>query len=382
MPDVWFTEADKMFRNQMRTFAQRELAPTAKERANLDYIPDEMLKKIGGLGITGIGIPEKYGGHPGSWVMLGIACEELGKADSTAPMLLVNRMVTFAAVSHGTEKVKQLLPSMIKLETMTTCCITEPGCGTDVSGIETRATRDGDHYTISGEKTSATFGMTADVAVIWATTNPAAGPKGISCFFIPSLDLPNIQKSLLPDMGCKPINRAAINFDAVRIPAANLLGQEGKGFVMLMQAFDINRPLAALAALGQAEISIEEAVEYAKLRHTFGKAISKYQAISFTLAENATMVDAAKLLSYRALAMADKGLPIPKEAAMSKWFSHEAAFKTIHDCLLVFGHIGYTSEFLMETRLRDMVGIEIADGALNVHKLIIAREMMGREFVF
>ena len=382
MPEIWFTEEEKMFQDQMRKFATKELAPGAAERANMREMSKPHLEKVGALGVVGIGLPEKYGGVPGSNVMLGIATEEFGKADGSMGMIMVNRSLTAWMMYEGNESIRALLPDQISLKLNTCACITEPDCGSDVAAIKTKAERDGDEWVLTGQKTSATFGMDAESAVVFANTRPEGGPKGLSCFFIRDFkDNPNVERSLLPDMGCLPVNRAVIHLDGVRIPAEHILGGEGQAFVMLMKDFNIDRVLNALGSLGLAQTSLDEAIEYVKIRHAFGNPISKYQGVSFQIAEDATRVQAGRLLCYNALKKADEDLSIAKEGAMAKWFCNEVAFETIHHCLLLHGHTGYSEETPVQMRLRDSIGWEIADGGLNVQKLIIARALIGRNLV-
>ncbi|MDP2952627.1 MAG: acyl-CoA dehydrogenase family protein, partial [Chloroflexota bacterium] len=258
--------------------------------------------------------------------------------------------------------------------------LTEPGCGSDAAALTTRAVREGDHYVLSGEKTSITQGMQADAALLFAKTDPAARARGVSCFLVP-LDLPGVVRSRLPSMGFRPLMAASIILDGVRVPARYRMGEEGRGFHMVMGQFDFIRPCLGLASLGAAQASLEEAIAYAKQRTAFGQPIGKFEGVSFKIAEHLTRVEAARWLCYRTLWLRDQGIPHTKESAMCKWLCPEVAVQAIHDALLLHGHLGYSEEYPIEQRLRDVIGLEIGDGTAQIMKLIITREVLGREFL-
>jgi cyclohexanecarboxyl-CoA dehydrogenase len=249
--------------------------------------------------------------------------------------------------------------------------------GSDAANLACRATRDGDHYVISGEKSGISLAMVAHAAVLFARTG-ATGARGISAFLVP-LDLPGVSRSPLRDMGSRCIARAVLSFDGVRVPASHRLGQEGSGFYQVMQGFDYNRILIALGCLGAAQASLEETMTYVKERKAFGRMLAQFEGVSFPIAEAATQIDAARLLCHRGLWLADRGQPHTKESAMVKWWAPKLAVEVIHQCLLLHGHYGYTDEFPFEQRMRDVIGLEIGDGTAEVMKVIVARELMGRE---
>ena len=255
--------------------------------------------------------------------------------------------------------------------------VTEPDAGADVAGIKMTATRDGDYYILNGEKTSITFGYYADAMMLFAKTDPIAKPKAISCFWVP-LDLPGITRIRIPHTGVKPWAAASIVMDGVRIPSKYLLGEEGKGFHLFGQAVNYQRVGVALIALGLAQSSLEETMNYTLQRTAFGQPIAKFEGVSFKIAEHATLIEAARLLCYQTFSLAKQGLPIVKEAAMCKWWCPVIAFDVIHDCLLLHGHVGYSEEYPLEQRLRDAMGIEFMDSVAQIMKVIIARELMGR----
>jgi cyclohexanecarboxyl-CoA dehydrogenase len=380
MAEFGFTEMQEMFRQEVRTFSQRELAPGSKQRVKLNHMPHELLRKIAGMGILGMGLPEKYGGSPGDWVSWGIATEEFGKVDSAIALYMVNRSATFTVLLEGTQEVcQEWLVPLIKAEIMSGIAFTEPSTGSDLSSLQAKATRDGDNYILSGEKTSLTFGMEADVAVTLVKTDPTSR-MGLSWFAVP-MNLPNVSRQRLPDMGCLPITRARVFLDGVKVPAKNLIGKENHGIHVGLRALDIARYLTGIGAIGMAQASIDEAIAYSKIRVAFGKPIGKFEGVSFQIAEHATRIEAARLLCYKAGWLIDQGLPFGKEAAMCKWFGCDVAVHAIHDALLIHGHPGYTEDYPIEQRLRDVIGYEFADAAPQIQKLVIARELIGKEAI-
>lgn len=381
MKGFGFTEVQESFRKEVKRFAQRELAPGAKERVKAKEFPFAIQKRMGEIGILGLKMPEEYGGQEADWVTVGIAVEELCKVDIFAGMIMVNPKVIGPAIAMGPKEVaQQWIPSMIRGEKTFCIGLTEPDCGNDAAAIRTKAIRDGDSYIITGEKTSMSMGMFGNAAIVFAKTDPATGAKGISCLLVP-LDLPGITRSPIPDMGLHALGRAAVTFEEVAVPANHLLGKEGKGFYMVMELFDAARAIVALMAIGLAQASLEDAITYAKERTAFGKPIAQFQAISFKIAEDATRIEAARLLCYKALWLRDQGLPHTKEAAMCKWYAPEIALQAIHNALIIHGNYGYSEEFPIEQRLRDVISTEIMDGTPEIQKLIISRELLGKEFL-
>jgi cyclohexanecarboxyl-CoA dehydrogenase len=379
---IFFTEAQKEFCSMVRDFALKQLSPGAMERIKLDHVPREIIEKCSDAGLFRLTTPVKYGGNPRDSVSVGIAAEEISKVDFSAMALLINFVFTPSVMEWAVEELrKEWIPAFASGKKLPCFANTEPDCGSDASAIKTRADRDGDFYVINGEKTSVTLGMQADVVILTAKTDPEAGAKGVTLFFVP-LDLSGISRSRFVDMGFIPSGRASITLNGVRIPMKCRIGEEGEGFLKVMRGFDFVRAgVAALGAIGMAEASLVEAVEYVKQRRAFGNPISKYEGVSFKLAEDATLIEASRLLCYEALRLRDEGYPHSKEAAMAKWFAPECAVRAIHDALLIFGWRGYSEAMPIEQRLRDAIGMQIGDGTAEIMKLIIAREMLGRDFV-
>ena len=384
MSGFGFSEEQEMFRKMVRDFSGKELAPGSKDRAKQEGQYDtahEWSKKMAKVDLVGLGVPPEYGGQGADWVTLAIAVEEMSKADINLGAFPVLPALIAKAMERGemSQELRQrYLPAMCKGECLACLSITEPNCGSDVAAIRLKAVREGDYYILNGEKTSVSGGMTSDITYLFAKTDPKAGARGVTSFIVP-LDLPGVSKSRFLDMGFKNVTRASVFFDDVRVPIDHRLGDEGKGFYLLMGTFDVLRVFLAISVLGAAETSINEAITYAKQRTAFGHPIARFEGVSFKIAEHATRIEAAKLLCYRTFWLADQGLVHTKEAAMCKWFSPIVAREAIHDALLIHGHVAYSEEHPLEQRLRDAIGYELADGTAEIMKIIVARELIGKE---
>lgn len=379
--DYRFSEEQVLFRESIRKFVKNEIIPRAREIGKRDNIPSDLWKKICDFGIIGIVAPEQYGGQPGDSIILGIAAEEIGKGDVSLAATLIPNIGSCLILQNGPARVqKEWIASITRGQKLSCFAVTEPDCGTDAAALKTVAKREGDSYILNGEKTSIGWGMCADVAIVFAKTDPREGAKGVSSFVLP-LDFRGIGKSKLENMGLKPVSPASLVFDNVHIPGEHVLGQEGKGFQMMTKALDLMRVLNALISLGAAEAVMEETIEYVKQRVAFGKPIGKFEGVSFKIAEAATLREAARGLCYRSLWLRDQGIRYTKEAAMCKWWSTKVAVEIIHDALLLHGHFGYSAEALIEQRLRDVIGHQLADGTPEGMKLIIVRELLGKEFL-
>jgi cyclohexanecarboxyl-CoA dehydrogenase len=375
-----FSEQDKMLRNQVRSFARKELAPGSKERARETDMPRELWKKIAALGYTGLGVPEKYGGQEASWITRGVVIEELSYADVNIGGLThhVQNMAWMTAQGHE-EVAAEWVPGFVSTEKVCSAAISEPDCGVDIAAIKTKAVRDGDYYILTGEKTSVSRGTYADACLVLAKTDPDAGIRGLTQFLVP-LNLPGIEISPLRDMGCKPVGRALVNFDGVRISVKNRVSEEGQAFAKSFVAgVDKGRALTGLAVLAAAQASLDETIAFAKERVTFGRPIAKYEGVSFKIAEAATYIEAAKWFCYYTLWLGDQDAPSFREGSMCKWWCPQLAAQIVHDCMLLHGHVGYTDELPLEQRLRDIIGYEYTDGTAEINKLNIVREIIGKE---
>jgi cyclohexanecarboxyl-CoA dehydrogenase len=388
--DFAFTPEQEELTRTARAFAARELAPRSREWDRTGEFPKDTWRRMGELGLLGLRVPVEYGGLDADFVMVGIAMEEIARGDfsCTYGVQLAALAGEILGKNGDPEVCRRWLAPVASGEKVMALALTEPSAGSDAGALQCRAHRDGTDWIITGEKSGISLGMAADGAIVFARTGGdrsdtvdrqgRSRSKGISAFLVP-LGAPGVARSALRDMGSHAVGRAVLSFDDVRIPGSHLIGNEGSGFQQVMRGFDGNRVAIALACLGIAQISLEETMRYVRERTTFGRPLARYEGVSFPIAEAATQLEAARLFSYRALWLADRGQPHTKEAAMVKWWAPKLARETIHQCLLLHGHYGYTDELPFEQRLRDVIGLEIGDGSAEIMKIIVARELMGRE---
>lgn len=376
-----YTPEQEVLIRTLRGFARKELAPRSQQWDKAGEFDWSVWRQMGELGLFGFRVPAEYGGQETDFLTMGIASEEVARGDFSCTVgIQLSGLAGEIVGRNGTEEVKQRwLPPMARGEAIIALALTEAGGGSDAAGLACRADRQGDEYVLTGEKSGISLGMAAHAAIVFARTDRSAPrARGVTAFLVP-LDGPGVSRSALRDLGSRGMQRAVLTFDGVRIPASHRLGAEGTGFYQVMQGFDYNRVVIALCCLGAAQVSLEETMAYAKERRAFGRLLAQFEGVSFPIAEAATHLDAARWLCYRALWLADQGRPYTKEAAMAKWWAPKLAVDTIHQCLLLHGHYGYTDELPFEQRLRDVIGLEIGDGTAEVMKVVIARELMGRE---
>jgi cyclohexanecarboxyl-CoA dehydrogenase len=381
MVDFAFTEAQQEWARAIRVFAQKELAPKYTHWDRTAEFPFEQWRKMGQIGITGLCIPEDYGGQQGDCLTAGIAAEEVARGDFNCGYALIENSINGQILLQAHDTVKQKwLPGMARGEHILAIALTESRGGSDAAAMQTRARRHADEYILSGEKSGISMLMPADAVVVFAKTNPDAGARGVSAFLVP-MDAPGVTRTRLRDMGERAIQRGSLSLDDVHVPRESLIGDEGQGFYLVMHAFDFSRVIIALMCIGAAAQSLDETIDYVKQREAFGRSLAKFEGVSFPIAEHATMLEAARWLCYRTLWLRDQGLPHSKEAAMVKWWGPKVAVAAIHECLLLHGHYGYTQDLPLEQRLRDVIGLEIGDGTAQVSKIVIARELFGRDFL-
>ena len=375
------TDDQRALQESARRFARERLLPDYQKREVLGVLDRGLLAEMGRLGLIGVDLPERLGGLGADAVTTGLIAEELAYGDFNVSAVPVGASLNAAIlIRHGQpEVVDEWVPRMTRGEAVVAICLTEPRGGSDASNLQLRARRDGGDYIINGEKTSITFADRADAYLIFARTGRAdEGAKGVSAFFIPYEGTKGISRTRFDDVGSAIIGRGSVFFDDVRVPASHRLGDEGKGFTQVMQGFDYSRALIGLQCVGAAQASLDEAWVYSKEREAFGRPIGQFQGVSFPLAEGDSQIAAVRQLCYHALALRDAGLPHTAEAAMCKWMGPRNAFDVIHQCLLTFGHYGWSKDLPHQQRMRDVMGLEIGDGTAQVMKLIIARDRIGR----
>ena len=269
---------------------------------------------------------------------------------------------------------------MVTGEKVLCVCLTEPQGGSDAAGILTRAERKGDHYVLNGEKSAISLVMAGHAGIVFAKTDPTAGSRGISAFLVP-FDTHGIERHPYSDMGSKGIVRGSMFLKDVVVPAENLIGPENGAFARVMQTFEYTRALIGLMCIGAAQVTLEETITYTKNRIAFGQPITKNQGVSFPVAEWHARLTMARWHCFRTLWLRDQNLPHNSDAAICKGFVPETCVAAIQDCMVLHGHYGWTQDFKIEQRLRDVAGQIIADGTPQIQKLIIARELFGRAFV-
>lgn len=364
----------------LRVFARKELSPHSAQWDKSREFPWQIWRQMGELGLLGLRTPAAYGGQEADLLVTGLATEAIARGDLSCTYGIQLAGLAGEIIGrYGGEEVKaRWLPPMTRGEAIIALALTEPSVGSDAANLTCRAVREGGEYVITGEKTGISLGIVAQVAIVFAKTDPKAKARGVTAFLVP-LDLAGVTRSPLRDLGSRVVGRAVLSLDQVRIPLSHRLGDEGTGFYQVMEGFDFNRVFIALACLGAAEVSLEETMAYVRERKAFGRPLATFEGVSFPIAEAATHIEAARWLCYRALWLADRRQPYTKEAAMVKWWAPKLSVETIHQCLLLHGHYGYTDELPFERRLRDVMGLEIADGTAEVMKVIVARELMGRE---
>lgn len=378
---IFDTEDLDAIRDLARKFAQERVAPGYQARENSGVMDMALVREMGDLGLIAPELPEEFGGIGADYLTSGAIIEEIAKADFTfayvALLASLNGQILNAFARP--EIARAWLPGLTAGEHLLAIALTEPKGGSDAANLGLRMERDGDHYVINGEKTSISANQCAKGVITFARTGcPEDGARGVSAILVP-LDLPGITTSKFSNMGQNQIGHGSIWFDNVRVPAEYLLGEEGKGFVQVMQGFDFSRSLIGLQCLGTARQSLDETWAYIGERRAFGKPLAAFQGITHQLADFDTKIEAARLMSMNALWLKDRGLPHTAEAAMTKWWPPLLAYEAIHACLLIHGHAGYSDGLPFQQRLRDVLGLQIGDGTAHIMKNIIARERAGKD---
>jgi acyl-CoA dehydrogenase len=373
--NLTFTEEQEMMRKMVRDFAASEITPFIEKMEKGEF-PREILRKMGELGLMGIPVAEKYGGAEMDFVSYIIAINELSKVSATVGVILsVHTSVgTNPIIYFGNDEQKQrYLPKLASGEYLGAFCLTEPSSGSDAASLKSRAVKDGEHYVLNGSKMFITNGGEADVYIVFASTDPTLKTKGISAFIVEKNTLGLVIGKDERKMGLHGSRTVQLTFENMRVPAENLLGQEGEGFKIAMANLDVGRIGIAAQALGIAEAALEAATAYAKERKQFGKPIAAQQGIGFKLADMATNVEAAKLLLYRAADLRAQGLNCGKEASMAKLFASKTAVEVTTEAIQVFGGYGYTEDYPVERYFRDAKVTEIYEGTSEIQRIVISK---------
>ncbi|MHC3031340.1 acyl-CoA dehydrogenase family protein [Acinetobacter nosocomialis] len=367
-----------MVQEMMRNYAQNQLKPTAAHRDKTHEFPTQELKDLGALGAMGMTVPDEWGGAGMDYVSLVLAIEEIAAGDGAISTIVSvqNSLICGITLAYGSDQQKQTyLPKFASGEWLGCFCLTEPHVGSDASAILCKAERDGDHWVLNGVKQFITSGKNAQVALVFAVTDKQAGKKGISCFLVPTNTQGYLVTRIEDKMGQHASDTATITLEDCRIPLENLVGQEGEGYKIALSNLAAGRIGIAAQSVGMARAAFDAAVQYANERKAFGVELVQHQAVGFRLADMATQIEAAHQLVLHAATLKDAGLPCLKEASMAKLFASTMAERVCSDAIQIHGGYGYVSDFPVERIYRDVRVSQIYEGASDIQRLVIAREV-------
>jgi butyryl-CoA dehydrogenase len=378
--DFSLTEDQQMFQTMVRDFATKELEPIAARIDEDEEFPAEAIKKMAELGLFGITISEEYGGSGGDMTHVVIAEEELARASAGVGTIYFASLslACYPIYKFGAEEQKQrFVVPLARGERLASFALTEPGAGSDVASLEMTAVRQGNEYVLNGTKIFVTNGAEAGTIVTFATTDKSLRHRGITSFIVergtPGFSVSRKERKL----GIRASSTAELLFENCHVPLENRLGEEGQGFKVAMGAIDSSRISVAAQAVGIARAAFEASLSYAKERQQFGGPIANLQAIQWKLADMATYIDAARLLTYRAAFLKDNGLPFLKESAMAKLFAGEASRDVTNDAVQIYGGYGYTKDYPVERFLRDAKITEIYEGTSEMQRMTIAKNLIS-----
>ncbi len=379
--DFGFTEEQELVRATAREFAQGEIAPNVREWDAGAIFPVELFKKAGELGFLGVLVPPEYGGAGMGYVEYVTIIEELSKVDPAIGLSVAahNSLCTGHILLHGDEEQKKrYLPKLATGEWIGAWGLTEPTAGSDAGGTRTSAVRNEEGWTLNGSKTFTTHGSVGQVAVLFAVTTPGIGHHGISAFIVESAN-PGYKVGKHEDkLGMRASDTAEVVLDDCQVPPNALVGEEGGGFTGAMEVLDGGRISIAALALGTAAGAHGHALAYAGEREQFGRPIGSFQAVQWMLADMATEIEAARLLTYKAAALKDQGRKVTLESSMAKLFSSEVAVRVANNAIQVFGGYGYVKDYPVEKYYRDAKLCTIGEGTSEIQRLVIARQTLGR----
>lgn len=377
--DFELNDNQKMITQMVRDFAEKEIKPNMKKWDDEEFFPVDTMKKMGELGLLGIYIPEAYGGSGFGYFEYATALMELGKVCGGVGLSVAahNSLCTGHIYYHGSDELKKkFLPKLASGEFIGAWGLTEPNTGSDAMRMKTVAKKDGDHWVINGAKNWITHGLSGDVSVVLVRTGDLLDSNGITAFVVekgtPGFSAVKIKEKF----GVRASETAELIFDNVRVHESNVIGEVGQGFKQAMQVLDGGRISIAALSCGVARGAYEAAVKYSKEREQFGQPISNFQAIGFKLADMATQVEAAELLTYQAADLKNRKQPLTKEGAFAKYFASEVAVKCGNEAMQIMGGYGYTKEYPAEKYLRDARLMTIGEGTSEIQKIVISREIL------
>ena len=386
--DLSLTDEQQHLRRSVREFAEAEIAPHVMEWDEASKFPAEIIPQMGELGLLGSIFPEKYGGAGLGYLEYSIVIEELSRVDGSVGLIVAahNSLCSNHIYKFGTEEQKQkYLPSLTTGKKLGCWSLTEPGAGSDAGGTRTVAVKKDGGWVLNGSKTFTTNGHYADVCVGMAVTDVGKKQHGISAFIIEKGTQGFRPGKKENKLGMRASDTSEVIFNDCSVPAENLLGKEGEGFINSLQVLDGGRISIAALAVGMAQGAYEAAVKYAKQRKQFGKAISEFQAIQFKLADMATEIEAARLLVWEAAYLADKsrsaggeGVRFTRESSMAKLFAAEVAVRVANEVVQIFGGYGFVKDYPAEKYYRDVKLCTIGEGTSEIQRLVIARQLLGK----
>lgn len=378
-----FSAEHEEFERAVASLARREFADGYLERAGRDEMCWPELRALGRHGLLGLTVPGEHGGQGADVISLGIACEQVARADfNLAYLVFASEVATSLLNGLAPDVAGPIVEGMLKGERLVAVALTEPRGGSDAAGTTVRAAPVHGGYLLSGEKTSVTLGMHASHAVVVATVELGSGSRGTRRLLV-DLEDPSVTRQRFSDPGFRPLSRAGLSFEETFVAAEHEMRAPGRGSGLAAQLsdFDLTRTLLGLMVVGAARRAMDASVEWVRDRHAFGQPIAGFQGVSFTLAEHDTALEAARWLCYRTLALRQAGRPHSREAAMCKWWAPRVAVQAINDCIILHGHVGWSLEMPLQQLLLDVSGLQIGDGTPQVQKLVIARHLIGRNYV-
>jgi alkylation response protein AidB-like acyl-CoA dehydrogenase len=376
---VELTETQRQLRETVRSFAAQRVRPAAAETDRLERFPREIVAELGRLGVMGCFVPERYGGAGFDYVAYALAVEELSAACAATGVIFSAHasLATWPILELGSEAQRaRYLPRLARGEWLGCFALSEPSSGSDAGSIRTTARRDGDHYVLNGTKNFITNAPDADLAIVFASLDLQGRNKGLGAFIVetawPGWEVVRVEDK----MGIRGAHSAQLAFTDLRVPRANLIGEEHEGFKVAMKTLDGGRIGIAAQAVGIARACLEDSLAYAGERRVFGHAIADFQGAQWRLADMACAVEAARLLTLRAAFLKDRGLPYTKEAAMAKLFAAETAMTLATQAVQMHGGYGYTREFAVERYFRDAKITEIYEGTSEIQRIVIASQLL------
>ena len=373
------TETQKMIAESVKDFAEQNMRPYIMEWDEAQHFPVELMKKLGAMGLMGILVPEQYGGAGLGYFEYVTAITELGRVDPSIALSMAahNSLCTNHILQFGNEDQKaKYLPKLATAEWIGAWGLTEVGTGSDAGGMNTTAVRDGDHWVINGSKNFITHGVSGDVAVVIVRTGAKGDSHGMSAFIIEK-GTPGFSGGRKENkLGMRASETTELIFENCRIPNENLLGKEGDGFIQAMKILDGGRISIAALSLGVAKGAYDASVKYSKEREQFGQPISKFQAIAFKLADMATEIEAAELLTFKAADLKNNNQKVTTEGAMAKLYASEVCVRVANEAVQIFGGYGFTKDFPVEKFYRDSKLCTIGEGTSEIQKLVISKNIL------